>query len=491
MTRTTPPRNSSNHGPAGSNAGSPVRIARWCGLGLLMVAAGCTFGPPGTSQAAAQDRARNVILFVGDGVDDSQLTIGRNYLLGADGAFSFDDFPHRAAAKVLTVEEESPDKPQYVGDSASGGTALSAGVVTSRGRIATTAGSDEDVVTILELAEAAGKRTGIVTTASLTDATPASFVAHISRRFCEGPMDMDGARGGTMPGCPEDKKSNGGPGSIAEQIADADVEVLLGGGKRHFDQADEGGANLIDKMKERGYAVVENAVQLSSLAEDTEKVLGLFGSSTLPVEWSGENQLRARPVKLSSDGQPEPVEPFSCVENPAFGERPTLEAMTRQALALLTAGDGGEGFFLMVESASIDKQAHAANPCGQIGETQALDDSVKAVLEFAMGRDDTLIVVASDHGHSPQIVPYPSMFAGGPVPQPQYPPGKLAVLETLEGSLMGISYGSNKLGIEEHIGTQIPVFASGPGAERVRGLMRQSDVFDVMREAMGLPRERK
>ena len=468
----------------------PVFLTRTLTLILVLSSiAGwaCSDGEGASTPTASTDqsaRARNVILFIGDGVDDSQLTIGRNYLLGADGEFSFDGFSHRATAKVLTVEEDAPDQPQYVGDSASGGTALSAGVVTSRGRIATTAGTDQDVVTILELAEAAGKRTGIVTTASLTDATPASFVAHISRRFCEGPADMDGARGGTLPGCQPDKQSNGGPGSISEQIAQGDVEVLLGGGRRHFDQVGEAGANLIALMRERGYAVVEDADQLARLPADTERVLGLFGASTLPVEWSGEEQRVAEPVLVSSSGELEPAVPFSCVPNPAFGERPTLESMTRRALEMLSEGDPEQGFFLMIESASIDKQAHAANPCGQIGETKALDDSVRAAMEFAEGRDDTLIVVSSDHGHSAQIVPHPSMFEGAP--QPQYPPGKVAVVETMEGSLMGISYGSNKYGIEEHIGTQIPVYAQGPGAHRVQGLMRQGDVFDVMREAMGL-----
>ena len=73
--------------------------------------------------------ARNVVLFVGDGVDDHQLTIARNYLHGADGMFVFETFEHQAAAKVLTVLEEDPHVPEYVGDSASGGTAIAAGVV--------------------------------------------------------------------------------------------------------------------------------------------------------------------------------------------------------------------------------------------------------------------------------------------------------------------------------------------------------------------------
>ena len=82
------------------------------------------------------------------------------------------------------------------------------------------------VDTLLELAWRAGKRTGIVTTSSITDATPASFVAHIARRFCEGPRDMLPTE--TDPRCPEDLKANGGRGSIAEQLAESGVELFLG-----------------------------------------------------------------------------------------------------------------------------------------------------------------------------------------------------------------------------------------------------------------------
>ncbi len=425
--------------------------------------------------------ARNVVLFVGDGVDDHQLTIARNYLLGADGMFVFETFEHQAAAKVLTVLEEDPHMPEYVGDSASGGTAIAAGVVTSRGRIATRAGTGESVPTLLELAAGAGKRTGIVTTSSITDATPATFVAHIGRRFCEGPRDMLPTP--TDPRCPQDLKANGGPGSIAEQLAVSGVGLLLGGGYEHFDQPDEAGVSVLRRAREAGYLIVRDAAGLREAAGDPRQILGLFGDDTLAVEWVGENGGRARPIQLTVGGQVIDPAPFRCVDNPRFGSRPTLEAMTLWALTRLESTP--TGFFLMVESASIDKQAHAGNPCGQIGETRALDQAVRVAVAFQERHPETLIVVVSDHGHSAQIVPWPSLFAASRA-DAQYPPGKVARLRTLEGGLMAVSYGTNTHYLEEHTGTQVPVFAQGPGAAPVRGLIRQSDLFGIVRRALAL-----
>ena len=91
--------------------------------------------------------------------------------------------PQRSQVRIQTVAEEDPRLPEYVPDSANTATSMATGIVTSAGRIATTAGSDQDAVTIMELAAAAGLGTGIVTTSSVTDATPASFVAHVNRRL--------------------------------------------------------------------------------------------------------------------------------------------------------------------------------------------------------------------------------------------------------------------------------------------------------------------
>ncbi|RCJ32128.1 hypothetical protein A6769_28645 [Nostoc punctiforme NIES-2108] len=92
------------------------------------------------------------------------------------------------------------------------GTGWATGNKTSNGRISTTAGTDKDLKTILELAKERGYKTGDVTTAELTDATPAVLLSHMSDRSCQGPQDTAN--------CPQDKKSAGGPGSIAEQSID-------------------------------------------------------------------------------------------------------------------------------------------------------------------------------------------------------------------------------------------------------------------------------
>lgn len=424
--------------------------------------------------------ARHAIVFIGDGVDDHQLTIARNYLFGARGGFSFESFPYRAAARVLTVHEDDPQMPEYVGDSASGGTAIAAGVVTSRGRIATQAGHGRPVPTLLELAAAAGQWTGIVTTSSVTDATPASFVAHISWRLCQGPRDMSPTP--TDPRCSNASKTNGGPGSIAEQIAASSVDLLLGGGYRHFDQPDEAGVSVIRRARDAGYRIVRDSAGLSAATTHQGKLLGLFGDDTLPVEWVGEDDGRAHVVAFEAGGSVIDPEPFGCVENPQFGTRPTLEAMTAFALNRLAAAP--DGFVLMVESASIDKEAHEGRPCGQIGETRALDAAVQVAEAFQARHADTLILVASDHGHAAQIIPWPSLFASRP--EPQYPPGKVARVRTLEGGVMTVSYGTNVAFQEEHTGTHVPVFAKGPGAAAVHGLIQQTDLFGIVRRALGL-----
>ena len=449
---------------------------------LLGLALAACQAPSGTVPAPAA--ARSVILVIGDGVDDHQLTIARDYLLAGTGPFAFEAFPYRGAAMVSTVLEADPAMPDYVGDSASGGTAIATGVVTSRGRIATRAGTGEPIPTLVEMAATAGKRTGLVTTSSITDATPASFAAHIRLRYCEGPRDM--WEGNGTPRCPEDLTANGGRGSIAEQLAGSGINVLLGGGYQRFAQRDDAGGTVLAAAAAAGYQLVRDAAHLRQLAPGAPKVLGLFGDSTLPVRWIGEQAQRAQVLRLAPDGHPVTPESFGCVDNPRFGTRPTLAAMTATALALLEPADAG--FFLLVESASIDKQAHVGDPCGQIGETLALDEAVRAAIDYQGRHPDTLIVVASDHGHAPQIVPWPSLFASrvAETGQPQYPPGKLALVRTPEGGVLAVSYGTNALYSEEHTGTQIPVFAQGPGAAAVGGLIRQSDLFGIIARAMGL-----
>src|SRR5262249_45432198 len=141
-------------------------------------------------QAVVGGTARNILLFIGDGMGDSEITLARNYALGAAGPLAPDTLPLTGAYTTYSVDERDPSLPNYVPDSAATGTAWATGHKTSNGRIATSAGDDRDLPTILEIAQQRGYRTGDVTTAELTDATPAVLAAHVANRSCQGPEDM-------------------------------------------------------------------------------------------------------------------------------------------------------------------------------------------------------------------------------------------------------------------------------------------------------------
>ena len=171
-------------------------LSRSLTLTALMLGCAVTAAQPeqldAPPQVATEVAApRNVILIIGDGMDEQQITIARNYLKGAEGRLILDQMPVRGASQILTIEDKAGGKPIYVADSANTATSMASGIVTSRGRLGTTAGSDQPVPTIAELAIAAGYRAGIVSTASVTDATPAAFAAHINFRLCENPDLME------------------------------------------------------------------------------------------------------------------------------------------------------------------------------------------------------------------------------------------------------------------------------------------------------------
>jgi alkaline phosphatase len=455
-----------------------------------LVAFACTreqAGAPAQAQAQAQapieGAAPKVILIIGDGMDQHQITIARNYLVGYGGQLTLDTLPERSSVQTQTVAEEDPSVPEYVPDSANTATSMATGIVTSAGRIGTTAGTDRDVATIMELAKAAGFGTGIVTTSSVTDATPASFVAHVNQRLCESPRAMV-TRNPTNPAfssdCSQDLKANGGKGSIAEQIAASDVDVVLGGGVRNFDQLAEGEAtkSVTDLAVENGFRLVRTPAELAALTRGG-KVLGLFAPGTMGVQWRGASDAKAEEV-ARVDGRVVYPEPFTCEPHPEFATMPTLEAMARAAVAQL---DGVGSFVLMIESASIDKQSHLRRPCGQIGELKQLDDTVKMVLDYARAHPETLVLVTADHSQAAQLIPETSVLAALNVASP----GHFARVRTLEGAVMGINYATNDSSQQEdHSGADVPLFAFGPGAEQIPAQLRQTQVFGVMLAHLGL-----
>ena len=447
---------------------------------LLVLVAGCAKEPSVDAPATAKAK---VILIIGDGMDDQQIAIARNYLHGSQGRMVLDDMPYRGSAQVRALVENDPGTPDYVGDSASGGTALATGVVTSVGRIGTTAKSDLDVVSIMELSHAAGIRTGIVTTAKVTDATPASFMAHISSRYCDGPTDMvyenkNFPQDSTA--CGDDYVANGGPGSIVEQVAASNIDILLGGGADSFDKLIEGSdtTSALDAAIANGFTFVGESSEIKNL-EATGKVLGLFSAGTMPVRYRGVGGRKAEFLVRDENSITWP-EPFSCEENPEFVNVPTLVEMTHAALNHL---DGDNGFMLMVESSSIDKEAHYWNPCGHIGEMGQLDDALKVALDYAASHPETLSLVTADHGQAAHIVPQVSDLE-----QQNYAStGRFARVLTPEGGIMGINYATNDSPFwEEHTGVHVPVYASGPGARELSIFIQQADIFRISARHLGL-----
>jgi alkaline phosphatase len=435
---------------------------------------------------------RHVILIIGDGMDDQQITIARNYLKGAAGRLLLDELPVRSTAQVLSTQDSVNGKPVYVSDSANTATSLATGVVTSRGRISTTPGSDEDIPTIIELAEAAGYRTGLVTTASVTDATPSAFAVHISFRLCENPELMEEVvfKDIFVGECQAALKANGGPGSIAEQLASSSVDVILGGGSKHFAPQVEGrDKSVLEVAIDRGFQHLSSAAELDS-ASMGPPLLGLFSRSTMPVRLRGENGRAAEEVETSllhmlHDylGEATLPVPMHCEPNPESASVPSLKQMTDAALAHLSHNNV-TGFFLMIESASIDKQSHERKPCGSIGELEQLEEALQSALAFAENNPDTLILVTADHGQAAQIIPYESLFSRYPIPI--YPPGSIARIITPEGSHMTVNYGTSNFIMEEHTGANVPLFSNAAGLGIVPAFVQQPDLFTISKEYLGL-----
>lgn len=406
---------------------------------------------------------KNVILLIGDGMGDSEITSARNYAEGAGGYFKgIDALPLTGQYTHYSLDKKS-HKPDYVTDSAASATAWSTGVKTYNGALGVDV-NGKDHVTILELAKAAGKATGNVSTAELQDATPAAQISHVTSRKCYGPEE-------TSEKCPTNALENGGKGSITEQLIKARADVTLGGGAKSFNQlaksGDFAGKSLKDQATAQGYQWVENADELTkiTLADQQKPLLGLFSPGNMPVRWNGP--------KASYHGNIDKPA-VTCEANPQrTSDIPTLAAMTEKAIDLLKTQE--KGFFLQVEGASIDKQDHAANPCGQFGETVDLDEAVQKALEFARKDGNTLVIVTADHAHSSQIVEKDAKA-----------PGLTQTLTTKDGAPMTISYGNSEEDSQGHTGTQLRVAAYGPFAANVVGLTDQTDLFFTMKEAMAI-----
>ena len=417
--------------------------------------------------ALADHHPRNVIFLLGDGMGTQEITAAR-YYQGVNSSLNVDRLPLTGFDTTWSVKPAAspPYLPDYDPDSASTGTSWATGKKTIDERISQGPSSAIEVPgrnykTVLEQAKRSGKKVGDVSTAELTDATPAVLASHISLRGCQGPGDMDD--------CASEKKDAGGLGSIAEQEIDHKVDVLLGGGRKRFEQTvtggDYAGQTVVDQAQGQGYRYVTDATGLDGIERSRKPVHGLFTTGNMTQEWTG-------PAATLGKGNAA----VACTEGNRPANEPSLADMTAKAIELL---ESRKGFFLQVEGASIDKRDHAADACGQLGETVAFDDAVGVALAYQRENPDTLVVVTADHAHTSQIVSEDAEGDG-------LPTGYSTNLLTKDGQTLSLTYGTAGYGSpaelpsQQHTGAVVPVWGKGPGSLAVLGTNDHTDLFHTL-----------
>ena len=253
------------------------------------------------------------------------------------------------------------------------------------------------------------------------------------------------------------------------------------------------------QAKERGYQIVRTASELANVnkADQDAPLLGLFADGNMPVRWAGPVAVRQgylQPAAKCTDNPKRGARGTEAGRHDDQGHRATCSAHRRRA-------EPAKGFFLQVEGASIDKRDHAADACGQIGETVDFDEAVQKALEFAKKDGNTLVIATADHGHSSQIVENVSEDdLRSAAEEAKLPiervrdlmyPGLTLKLTTADSAEMTVSYGtSSDVAAEDetHTGTQVRIAAFGPRAANVVGLTDQTDLFFKMTDTLGIKR---
>ena len=439
-----------------------------------------------TSQAQAGD-AKNVILFIGDGMGPTVLTATRLFKVGEEGNLEMMKLPRSARIKTFSNDAQTTDSAPSMAAYTTGVKMNNEVIAMSSDTKAVAPGKDSNgnktinncssdngkpVPTILELAKAAGKSVGAVTTTELTHATPAATYSHICHRDAAYDIAAQAVPGGT---------------GFNQALGDG-VDVLMGGGANHwtpYSASNKGGRNdnrdLTAEMKAQGYSYVTTQSELAQVTSG--KVLGLFSSkSHLDYE-------------------------LDRVAKGAANTQPSLSEMTAKAIDLLS--QNSQGYFLMVEGGRIDHALHATNAKRSLTDAVALDEAVKT----ALGKVDlsnTLIVVTADHDHTMTINGYSAkgnpvldlvkngdgstqndvdgkpfttlVFGNGP--------NRTAVRPVLTSDqVMANDYRQEtgvKLGTETHGGGDVMLFADGAGSNRFKGTLDNTKVFGKLREALGL-----
>ncbi len=316
-------------------------------FGWVVLALTMAIGPGGLGRVFAGEGPRNVILMIGDGMGAEHLKAAGLFANGSAGSLFMETLPRQAmvaTCPAYTVSAGDETKPAKITDSAAAATAMATGRKVFNGVLSVALpGDGAPLKTVLELAAAAGKRTGLVTTSYLTDATPAAFAAHVKDR------DMH-------------------PEIAVDFLKSSRPNVILGGAskKKKEPLTQEDG-------RAAGYRVVSDREGLrAAVKEGGEHLLGLFGPGPMCYEYDFVTKTRKD-----------------------YDQLPHLSEMATAALDLL--GREPKGFFLMVEGACIDKASHKNQLERSVYETLEFDKAVQKAAQWAANRTDTLLIVTADH----------------------------------------------------------------------------------------------
>ena len=306
----------------------------------------------------------------------------------------------------------------------------------------------EDLKSVMLDAKAAGKRTANISDVDLTDATPAAMGASVNDRNCQGPTDMGS--------CPAARKANGGKGSIAEQLVDNKIDVLLGGGRNRFTQnVDAGGTLLARSTGTLGYREVTNKQGLAGL--------------TLAGRRAGARPVR---VRLHDDE-------VRAARGHRRGQRvddvPLLDQQPRRSADPGRDDvEGAASWWTTRTGSSCRSRARrptrprtTATSAARSARCREADKALEVLLEFQRTHPDTLIVVTADHGHATQIVRAGEAKAYG-------------TLQTADGSPIRVGYSTSTSG-QWHTGTQVPIAAKGPQAANILGTLDQTELYQVLK----------
>ncbi len=455
---------------------------------------------PATTPPVASTPAKNVVFFLGDGMGLNTMTAARIYKVGEDGDLTMDTLPETGFVRTYSnnaqVTDSAPSMAAYMTGVKMNNEVISMTPDTSAydasgkdylsGADSTcpTSGNGRAVPTLLEQMKGAGYGTGVVTTTRITHATPAATYAHICHRDGENNIAAQ-----LVPN---------GPG-YNTALGDG-VDVIFGGGRKHFQPTTvSGGArtdkrDLLAELKAAGYTYAANRADFDKIdPASVKKTVGLFTGSHMAYDLD----------RVPAD-------------------EPSLADMTGKAIDLLAAKK--KGFFLMVEGGRIDHALHETTARKALQDTAAFDDAIKSAIAklnaIDPGLKNTLIVVTADHDHTLVLNGYAKRTGK----TTDANPGVLGLLKNyVTGAnntdssgnpftIIGFGNGENRPGTrtaltdaqvydkayhqeavipmaaggETHGGTDVFIGAIGNGASNFTGVMDNTEVFGLIKKSLGL-----